>query len=163
MPISYKEIRNERQWRATTGLNETQFNKLVQLFKETYEDFHESTLKEQISMRTDDVKFQSYEDILFFILYCLKSGSTYDVLALCFDLSRSVVFEQLASGVRLLQMTLNQNGDLPKREFSSFEVLQKDLDGYDELLIDVTEQRRQRPENQEVQKRNYSGKKKPTQ
>lgn len=163
MPISHKEIRNDRQWRAATGLSEAQFNKLVQLFKKTYEDFHENTLDEQISMRTDDVKFQSYEDILFFILYGLKSGSTYDILALCFNLSRSVAFEQLASGVRLLQMTLNQSGDLPKREFSSFEELQRDLDDYDELLIDATEQRKQRPGNQQDQKKNYSGKKKPTQ
>lgn len=128
----------------------------------TYEDFHESTLGEQVEARTDDVKFQSYADILFFVLYALKSGATYDILALCFNLSRSVAFEQLTSGVRLLQMTLSRSGDIPKRGFSSFGELQKELDGYDELLIDATEQRRQRPGNQEVQKKDYSGKKKPT-
>ena len=128
----------------------------------TYEDFHKSTLQEQIEARTDDVKFQSYADILFFVLYALKSGATYDILALCFNLSRSVAFEQLASGVRLLQMTLDRNGDMPKRGFSSFGELRKELDDYDELLIDATEQRRQRPASQEVQKKDYSGKKKPT-
>lgn len=162
MPISYQDIRNDRQWRAVTGLDQGQFKELTKLFKATYEDFHESSLLVQVAERTDDPKFKTYEELLFFVLYCLKSGSTYDVLALCFDLSRSVVFEQLAAGVRLLQMTLQQNGDLPSRGFASLEELQQALNNYDELLIDATEQRRQRPGNQQDQKEDYSGKKKHT-
>lgn len=93
-------------------------------------------------------------------MYSLKSGLTYNLLALNFNVSRSVAFEQQAAGVRLLQMALQANGHLPRRQFESFEDLEKALNGYDEILIDGTEQIRQRPGDQEVQKEDYSGKKK---
>lgn len=163
MAISYKDIRNERQWRASTGLTENQFSKLSKLFGKTYEDFHGNTLLEQNQFRGDDILFETYKDLLFFILYSLKSDSTYDILALCFNIARSTAFEQQAANVRILNMTLQQNGDLPRRKFEDFADIQSYLDKYDELLIDATEQRRQRPVNQEVQKKNYSGKKKPIQ
>lgn len=162
MAISYQSIRTQRQWRAATGLTQKQFEELTIAFAKTYEDFHESTLQEQISERTDDPKFKTYEDILFFILYTLKSGLTYDLLALSFDLSISVAFEKQAVGVRLLQMTLQRDGHLPRRQFDSLKDLEKQLKGHDELLIDGTEQRRQRPVNEDDQKEDYSGKKKPT-
>lgn len=162
MPISYKDIRNERQWRAATGLNNRQFTSLVKLFATTYENFHGTSLLRQIESCKEEAAFKSYEELLFFILYSLKSDLTYDLLALCFDLSRSVIFEKQVAGVRLLQMTLHQNGDLPRQQYSDFEDLKKCLNGHDELLIDVTEQRRQRPENHKDQKKDYSGKKKHT-
>lgn len=39
MSLSYQQIRDERQWRAATGLSEVQFHKLASSFKQTYEDF----------------------------------------------------------------------------------------------------------------------------
>jgi hypothetical protein len=162
MPISYRDIRSLRQWKASTGVSKEEFHKLVILFSKSYEDFHELTLQEQVAQRIDKPKFETYEDILFFLLYSLKSGLTYDLLALSFDLSRSVAFEQQAAQIRILQMALQQNGYLPARQFDSFEELQKRLNGYDELLIDGTEQYRQRPSNQDDQKEAYSGKKKHT-
>ena len=160
MAISYHEIRTERQWKAATGYSEKNFHKLVKLFSSAYEEFHEISLEEQISQRIDDPKFKTYEDMLFFVLYSLKSGLTYDLLALNFDMSRSVAFEQQATQVLILQMALEQNGLLPKRHFESFEDLQKHLEDHDELIIDGTEQPRQRPVNEEDQQEDYSGKKK---
>ena len=162
MPISHQSVRTQRQWRAATGLTQEQFTELTILFGKTYEDFHEESLLAIVARRTDDVKFKTYEDLLFFILYSLKSGLTYDLIALSFDISRSVAFEQQAAGVRILQMTLQANDHLPRQNFESLEDLERSLDGYDELLIDGTEQRRQRPGNQDDQKEDYSGKKKRT-
>lgn len=162
MAISYKDIRTERQWHASTGLSKEEFRSLTILFSTSYEEFHGTTLSEQIENRVDDPKFKTYEDLLFFLLYSLKSGLTYDLLALSFNLSRSVVFEQQATQIRILQMALQRHNHLPRRRFESFEDLEKCLKGYDELLIDGTEQKRQRPGNQEDQKDDYSGKKKHT-
>lgn len=162
MSINHQMIRTPRQWKAATGLSEKQFYDLSKLFGATYEDFHEDSLIDIAARREDEPKFSTYEDLLFFILYSLKSGLTYDLLALNFNISRSVAFEQQAAGVQILQMTLQANGHLPRRHFDSFEDLEKALDGYDELLIDGTEQIRQRPGDQEVQKEDYSGKKKLT-
>ena len=68
MPISYQEIRTDRQWKASTGLSENEFYKLANLFAIAYEEFHEITLAEEIEKRLDSPKFKSYEDILFFLL-----------------------------------------------------------------------------------------------
>lgn len=160
MPVHHKDIRNKRQWRAAIGLDEKQFNDLSELLGKTYESFHGTTISEEIKGYANEAFFKSYKDILFFTLFSLKSDLTYDVLALCFNISRSVAFEKQAMGVRLLQMTLQQNGYMPHRSFKDFTDLQKQLDEYDELLIDATEQHRQRPVNEEEQKDNYSGKKK---
>lgn len=162
MSISYHSIRTERQWRAATGLNQPQFNKLSQLFAATYQGFHGESFDDIVARRQDTPAFATIEDLLFFVLFSLKSGLTYDLIALSFDVSRSVAFEQQAAGVRLLSMTLQAQGDLPHSEFESLADLEKALERYDELLIDGTEQIRQRPGNQEVQKEDYSGKKKPT-
>ena len=162
MPLHHKDIRNERQWRASVGLDKEQFNDLSDLLGQTYEKFHGTTISEEIEGYANEAFLKSYKDILFFTLFSLKSDLTYDVLALCFNISRSVAFEKQAMGVRLLQMTLQQSGHMPHRSFENFADLQKQLDEYDELLIDATEQNRQRPENQEEQKDNYSGKKKRT-
>lgn len=160
MAIRYQDIRNERQWRAATGLTEEQFAQLTNLFQATYEDFFGTSLAQQLERREDKPKFASYEDILFYTLYSLKSGLTYDLLALSFDLSRSVAFEQQTTGTRLLQMTLHQNQHLPRRQYESYQQIQEHLAEYDELLIDGTEQRRQRAGDQQDQKQDYSGKKK---
>ncbi|PHI17930.1 hypothetical protein CEQ90_17535 [Lewinellaceae bacterium SD302] len=160
MAISYREIRTDRQWKAATGYSEKNFHQLVKLFSSAYEEFHETTLEEQLTQRDDDPKFTSYEDMLFFVLYSLKSGLTYDLIALNFNMSRSVAFEQQAAHIVILQMALDRKGLLPKRYFESLEELQKHFQGHDELIIDGTEQKRQRPGNQEDQKEDYSGKKK---
>ena len=78
MAISYKEIRTERQWKASTGLSETQFNKLVQLFEEAYIELFDETLEERQSGSPSESTFKSYSELLFFGLYSVKSGLTYE-------------------------------------------------------------------------------------
>lgn len=160
MGISHHSIRSDRQWRASTGLSQSEFNKLSLLFAETYEEFHDQSLEDSVAAQNGKPAFTTIDEFLFFILYSLKSGLTYDLIALSFDISRSVAFEKQAIGVRLLSMTLQTSGDLPPGQFASFSELEKSLDKHDELLIDGNEQLRQRPGDQEVQKEDYSGKKK---
>uniref|UniRef100_UPI000476F2CC hypothetical protein n=2 Tax=Flexithrix dorotheae TaxID=70993 RepID=UPI000476F2CC len=74
MAISLKEIRTERQWRASTGLNEEQFKKLVNLFESAYEELFGENIQDRQSNSTGTSTFQSYEDLLFFGLYSIKSG-----------------------------------------------------------------------------------------
>jgi hypothetical protein len=102
MGVTYKSIRTQRQWRAATGLTEKQFHKLVPLYGAAYEELHETSLQQELELRSDEAKFTSYEEILFFVLYSLKSGLTYDLLALSFDMAISLAFEKQAAGVRIL-------------------------------------------------------------
>lgn len=156
MAISYKDIRDNRQWRASTGLNEEQFFELVKEFKITYENF----LGESVSSSKSDTKLHTYEDLVFFILYSIKSGLTYDLLGLSFDMDRGGVFRQQAFLLRILEMTLQRLGHMPKRLYQDMQEFQNHMEQEEAIILDTSEQRKQRSQNQQVQKKEYSGKKK---
>lgn len=160
MAISLKEIRTERQWRASTGLNEEQFKKLVNLFESAYEELFGENIQDRQSNSTGTSTFQSYEDLLFFGLYSIKSGLTYDLLALSFDLAPSNAFQMQALSLQVLQSALAVGGYMPIREYASEEEFKKHWQKEADIIVDATEQPRQRPDNQDQQKKAYSGKKK---
>lgn len=161
MPINFKDIRTDRQWKAATGLTEKQFLGLVQLFGNTYEEIFGESLESDEEQGANEAVFKAYADLLFFGLYSFKSGLTYDLLGLSFDLSPSNVYQNQSIVIRVLETTLARSGHLPKRAFHSEEEFKEYLSGESAILIDATEQWTQRPENQEEQKSYYSGKKKP--
>lgn len=159
MSISYKKIRDNRQWRASTGLMANQFKKLAEEFKVTYEGFLGENISERGSNSSKGSRFTTYEEFLFFLLYSIKSGLTYDLLGLSFDLDRGNVFRQQTFGLRILEMTLQRLDFLPKRFFENLDEFKDQMSDHEQLLIDASEQRRQRPGNEGDQKDDYSGKK----
>jgi len=160
MAVSYKDIRTERQWKAATGLSKEQFFNLVPLFKETFEDLFDESIEERQKNSTSQRAFKTYADLLFFGLYSFKSGLTYDLLGLTFGLSNSNAYENQSVAIRVLQVTLEKAGVMPRRAFSNEDELKEFLKNQTTLLIDATEQRVQRPDNEADQKSDYSGKKK---
>lgn len=87
---------------------------------------------------------------------------TYDLLGLSFEMDRASVFRHQTFGLRILEMTLQRLGHMPKRFYESLEDFKTQMAQEDQLILDASEQRRQRPQNQEDQKEDYSGKKKDT-
>lgn len=162
MAISYQEIRTQRQWRASTGLDENQFHKLVPLFGKAYENLFGENIETRHSNSTEQPTFTNYSELLFFGLYSIKSGLTYDLLGLSFGLSPSNAHSNQATVLTVLQAALEQNSLMPIREYASDEEFVEHWKEEAGILVDATEQRRQRPGNQEDQKADYSGKKKPT-
>ena len=162
MPLSYRDIRDERTWRATTGLGSEKFFALAEHFRVTYEDFLGETIEERHAGAKDAATFATYPDLLFFLLYSIKTGSTYDVVAFNFGMDRANAFRNQAFGMSILRMTLVQTGDLPKRVYESVEAFKQDMEKHESLLLDATEQVRQRPGNEQDQREDYSGKKKST-
>lgn len=162
MAVSYKDIRTERQWRAATGLSKDQFFKLVPLFKSTYESLFDESIEDRQNNSTIESTFKTYADLLFFGLYSFKSGLTYDLLGLTFGLSNSNAYQNQSIIIRVLEVTLENAGCMPKRSFSNEDELKDFLTKETTLLIDATEQRVQRPDNEQDQKSDYSGKKKHT-
>ena len=159
MAISYKDIRTERQWKASTGLSETQFNKLVQFFEQAYIELFDETLEERQSGSPSDSTFKSYAELLFFGLYSIKSGLTYDLLALSFGLTPSNAYQMQSLSLQVLQSGLELGGYMPKREYNTEEEFKQHWLEEAEVIVDATEQWRQRPGNQDKQKDAYSGKK----
>ena len=162
MAISYKEIRNERQWRASTGLTEDQFFQLAELFGNAYTEIFDESLDSRQEGSSSESTFKTYEDLLFFGLYSIKSGLTYDLLGLNFGLSSSNAYKNQSLVIRVLETTLDHAGHMPQRAFQSEEAFKEYLANEPTILVDVTEQRTQRPGNKEDQKQGYSGKKKHT-
>lgn len=161
MAISYKEVRNERQWKASTGLSEQKFFSLLKSFGEAYEQLFGVSMTERQSNSTAQSTFQTYEDLLFFTLYSIKSGLTYDLLGLTFGLDGANAYQNQALGLRVLRAALKRGDHMPKRAYQSVEEFKEHWGEESEIIIDATEQRSQRPGNHQDQKEDYSGKKKP--
>jgi len=162
MAISYQDIRTKRQWRASTGLDEERFHKLVLLFAAAYEDMFGEDINSRQSNSSQSATFQSYEELLFFGLYSIKSGLTYDLIALSFNLSPSNAHANQSLCLSVLQAALEQGGWMPTRAYHTAEEFIQDWKNEATIIVDATEQRRQRPGNQNDQEADYSGKKKLT-
>ncbi|MFM8450878.1 MAG: hypothetical protein ACKOAY_12295 [Haliscomenobacter sp.] len=162
MSITHTDVRNERQWKASTGLSSTQFYELAKDFGASYENIFGVTIEERKSNSTTESVFKTYEDLLFFTLYSIKSGLTYDLLGLNFGLDGSNAYQNQALGLRILRAALNKSGNLPKRTYETVAEFKAHWSQESEIYIDATEQRRQRPSDPAEQKEDYSGKKKPT-
>lgn len=161
MGFGHKVIRNERQWKATTGLSQSKFLELSQAFGLAYEGIFGCSIQERQSHSSQEAIFRSYEDLLFFLLFSLKSGLTYDALGAVFDCDGSTAKINQTLALPILQASLTQMGLMPKRAFSSVEDFEAYFAKHDTLLVDGTEQQIQRSKDNSVQKAHYSGKKKP--
>lgn len=148
--------------RATTGLSLESFGNLSELFAQSYQVCHEISLKRKLENLAQHTLLSSYEEMLFFVLFQLKNGLTYDVLGCIYGMEASTAQRNFERHLRILQHALRQLHLLPKRGFDNVEELEEYLRTEPHLLIDATEIPIQRPVNQEKQKKAYSGKKKRT-
>lgn len=158
--LTIKAPKNDREWRATTGFDQSRFEKLLKVFEAGYKSKFGKSLNERQSEGLKEASLKSYEDLLFFTLFGLKSGVTFDVLGFVFGMDVSNAQRNQVLGITVLEAGLGQSGHLPKREFESPEAFAAWFKGQTTLILDVTEQRVQRPKNNEVQRKYYSGKKK---
>lgn len=102
----------------------------------------------------------SYESLLFFTLFSLKSGLTYDLLGVVTGMEGSSAQRNQHLGLKILRNGLSKSGVLPKRNFSSLKAFKAYFEKEGELILDGVEQRSERPSDYEEQKERYSGKKK---
>ena len=75
-------------------------------------------------------------------------------------MDRAGVFRHQSFGLRILEISLQRLGHMPKRFYESLEDFKPHMSQEEQIILDTREQRRQRPQNQEEQKEDYSGKKK---
>lgn len=155
-------IKNERQLRATTGLSSKQFSILVPIFAKYIEEAKLEKYKGKNRKIGSGKKgdLETADEKLLFILFYLKCYPTFDVLGFTFGISGDTAHRYIYSLFDILVETLNHFGVLPYTEFKSPEELQAAFTGVETLLIDATERVVQRPQDFELQKETYSGKKK---
>lgn len=160
MKISIEELKTERQWRSATGYDQERFEKLLVIFKAKYEELHQGSIEEVKAKSPMESVIKTIEELLFFTLFSLKSGLTYDVLGLVTGMNGSTAKRNQELGIKILKEALQEGGFAPRREFSSLEDFQSYFDDEETLIIDGTEQKTERPQDKGKRKQNYSGKKK---
>src|SRR5215210_194961 len=89
MGVNYKEVRNDRQWKATTGLSQAEFNSLTLAFGQAYEKLHQISLEQGAQQLKQELALSSYADCLYFVLFELKTGLTHDCLGVVFNMDGS--------------------------------------------------------------------------
>jgi hypothetical protein len=162
MGSSYKDIRNERQWKAMTGLKQVEFASLSLAFGTAYEQIHGVTLQQGLANLGKEGVLCSYEDCLYFTLFQLKTAQSFDCLGVLFNMDGSSAHRNFTKYLQVLELALQQQGALPRRSFANLADFRKYLQSEEELIADATEIRTQRPADKDKREQYYSGKKKHT-
>jgi hypothetical protein len=157
-----EKIKTERQLRATTGLSSKQFSILLPVFSKHLEqakqDKYKNKDRKMGSGRIGDIETPTEKLLL--ILFYFKCYPTFDVLGFTFGISGDSAHKYVYSLFVILMKTLYDFGVLPHTNFKTPEELQAAFKEFDTLLIDATERAVQRSQNYELQKEDFSGKKK---
>lgn len=160
--LSHQHVCNDRQWKATTGLTSQQFYLLAQHLGESYEFMHGVSIRELANNIDVELKLTTYADCLFFILFQLKNGLSYDSLGLLIYSDSSNAQRCFEKYLHLLELTLERQGVMPRRNFTSPAEFEAFLKENRDIILDGSEQPTQRPAENEAQKQAYSGKKNAT-
>jgi len=104
--------------------------------------------------------FPTYEDLLFFGLFALKNPLTEEVLGAVFCISDTAARTNFSKCLKIVHHVFMSNNLLPIRNFENIEDFKACFCQEASLIIDATELRVQRPNEQDEQKMYYSGKKK---
>jgi hypothetical protein len=162
MKITTADLTQDRQWRAMIGMNETQFYSLSKAFTKAYLETYHMTLSQRKVAVNIKYCLQNEEELLLFTLMSLKLGLTYDALGVACGMSASNAVRNQKIGLTILATALDHLGVMPKRNLLTSDDFKALFGEHKDLFIDATEQRIQRPQDDEFQKETYSGKKKLT-
>ena len=103
MKIQLSDLTTERKWRAATGFDKQRFEKLLELFKKSYLKIYGKPVKERQVQTEIHYCLNSQEELLFFTLFSLKSGLTYDLLGLVCGMEASNAKRNQKTGLEVLQ------------------------------------------------------------
>ncbi|QEP41889.1 transposase family protein [Ectothiorhodospiraceae bacterium BW-2] len=147
MKFSTSELNTDRGWAAATGIKKKQFYLILETFEKSHLSIIESkSLKNTIKIG-DEFCIKNTEELLFFTLFSLKSGLTYDNLGFVAGISPSYAHKVQAFGLSVLEHALNELECMPIRKFKDpiefKEFFEKS--NIENILIDATEQTKQRP------------------
>ena len=159
MRVKLNDLKTDRQWRSATGNDEKRFKKLALSFGKAYEAEYGESFESMRSRSPSESAIESSAELLFFTLFSLKSGLTYDNLGLVIGMDGSNAKRNQDVGLKVLQRALVLEGSAPQRSFESVEAFQSYFQDEDVLLLDATEHRRERPQSNSEQSEHYSGKK----
>lgn len=164
--LNYKDLKNKpRELLAATGLRPNEFEALLRVFAESYEEQYPAhqTVGGQVRQRRrgggNKSKLANIEDKLLFMLVYEKTYPLQTMLGLQFALSQGRANEWIHRLTPILQQALAKLGLMPERDGQAVATSDLAVEGGADLIIDGTERRRQRPQDEDAQAEHYSGKK----
>lgn len=159
MQLQIADLTTARQWCAATACTRVQFEKLLGLFTPSYFELYGQTVAQRHAEIEVTPCLTSEEELLFFTLFSLKAGLTYDVLGFVSGMDASNAKRNQKLGLEVLQHALLSAQCLPRRGFKDAAEFAEYLQNETTVILDGLEQRMQRPDDDEVQRDFYSGKK----
>ena len=154
-----KILKQDRQIRATTGLNQQRFELLLPSFAEAYQETLDKKRRWRAAGGGRKATLKTSADKLFFILLYCKCYPTFDLMGVLFGFDRSCAHDWVHRLMPILETALGKKQALPERKIDSIEEFMAKFAEVKEVIIDGTERPVQRPKDAERQKEHYSGKK----
>jgi hypothetical protein len=156
-----RALNQDRLLRALSGLNRKAFDALLPSFEQAYEASRNAAkpVRKRARGGGRKARLQSIEAKLFYILFYFKCYPTFDLAGILFDLDRSQTHEWMHELQPILEAALGQEMVLPERKLGSIDAFLEQFPGVERVMIDGTERPIQRPQDNDKQRLNYSGKK----
>ena len=159
----YLNLNKPRIEKSVVGLTKIQFLRLSESFNQTYHEIQNDRLVNGEIRRLPKGGalgvLDTPQKVLFFILYYMKKYCTFDVLGFTFGFSSGHADDHIKRIFPVLKKTLLALDVLPVRTISSVEELMQLIEKYGKIILDGVECACVRPQNDDVQKAHYSGKK----
>lgn len=166
--LKYEDLKNKpKELLAATGLKREEIEALLVRFGEAYTKQYPAghTLEGKTRQRRvgggRKGKLACLADKLLFILIYEKTYPLQTMLGLQFGLSQGRVNIWIHRLTPVLQQALAGMGMTPERDAQAVQSSELAHEGGADLVIDGTERRRQRPQDEDTQREQYSGKKSP--
>ena len=113
--IHYTQISTERQFKAATGKCKTEFELLKTDFEKHYFEKYGQSYEEYIEERVyEPPKLKDLGEALFFVLFHLKNGLTWDSLGVVFGMSAATALTNFNIFSKLLEETLEKKSNAQK-------------------------------------------------
>jgi len=158
MSSIYHNVKNDKKCKAASGLSLAQFEELFLHFEKFYKPKQENPYPNTPKPVLTDKK-----EALFFILHYLKAYPTLENMGIYFDMDVKTVSNYLTYTKQCLKAALKEQDKLVSTLFDTQDDFDKVFENVGDIIIDCTEIPIQRPKDNDYQKFNYSGKKKPIQ
>lgn len=150
----YHNAKNDRQYKAATGLTQAQFQQLYLLFAPYYQPKRPQPYLKAVPVLMDK------REALFFILHYYKAYPTLQNIGLYFGFSEFAASSYLERIKPCLKAALRAQNQKDRVLFTNQKQVDEQFADVEDLVIDVTEVPIERAVNQQVQQEFYSGKKK---
>ena len=161
-----RALKDDRVLKSLTGLNIDKFRELVVYFEIILKEESKKKLNAKNRKRAvgggNKHTLDNAEAKLFFILFYCKVYPTFDMAGFIFEVNRSQANRWMHALLPLLEKALDRRVVLPKRQIKSIGEFISLFPYIQDIFVDATERRVQRPKDNAKQRRLYSGKKKLT-